>query len=66
MLSPKGQRLRGRNLDDVAAAGDEVRPPAFSDETLALRFADEHCGQLRYVAVWGKWLIWEDGFWRSD
>jgi putative DNA primase/helicase len=44
----------------------EVRPPAFSDEALALRFADKHAQRLRYVAAWGKWLIWDDVRWRSD
>ena len=36
---------------------EEPRPPAFSDEALALRFAELHADDLRYVAAWGKWLI---------
>ena len=32
-------------------------PPQFTDEALALRFSREHKDRLRYVAVWGRWLI---------
>src|SRR5262245_32953032 len=30
--------------------------PAFSDEALALHFADQYAKDLRYVAAWGRWL----------
>jgi putative DNA primase/helicase len=54
----------------IAAAEDvdveEVRPPAFSDEALALRFAERHRGDLRYVAAWGKWLSWTGTHWHFD
>jgi putative DNA primase/helicase len=44
----------------------EDRPPAFSDDALALRFAKRHANELRYVAEWGKWLSWADDLWRPD
>jgi putative DNA primase/helicase len=44
----------------------DARPPEFSDEALALRFADLHADDLRYVAVWGKWLIWDGMRWQFD
>jgi hypothetical protein len=28
--------------------------PPFSDEALALRFAERHAGDLRFVTSWGK------------
>ena len=34
----------------------DPRPPAFTDEPLALQFAELHADDLRYVAAWGKWL----------
>jgi putative DNA primase/helicase len=40
--------------------------PEFSDEALALRFADEHAGHLRYVAGWSQWLTWDGKRWRPD
>ena len=34
-------------------------PAEFSDESLALRFTDQHGGTLRYVAAWGRWYEWD-------
>jgi putative DNA primase/helicase len=45
---------------------DLDRAPEFSDERLALRFAEYHKDDLRYVAAWGKWLIREKTRWRFD
>ena len=42
------------------------RPPEFTDEALALEFARTHCENLRYVADWGKWLLWTGDHWRFD
>ena len=47
------------------AAGTEG-PPIFSDEALALRFAEIHTDNLRYVAAWNKWLSWDDTRWSFD
>lgn len=45
---------------------ETVRPPAFSDEALALRFSERHADDLRYVAAWGRWLRWDGTCWRFD
>jgi len=42
------------------------RPPEYSDEALALRFTEQHKAALRYVAAWGRWLIWDGAVWRFD
>jgi putative DNA primase/helicase len=44
----------------------DPRPPAFSDESLALRFAEIHADDLRYVAAWGRWLSWTGTHWHFD
>ena len=44
----------------------DLRPPAFSDEALALRFAECHADDLRYVSAWGKWLSWTGTHWQFD
>jgi putative DNA primase/helicase len=44
----------------------DTLPPAFSDEALALRFAEIHADKLRYVAAWNKWLSWDGIRWRFD
>lgn len=42
------------------------RAPEFSDDHLALRFAERHALDLRFVATWGKWLHWTGTHWQSD
>jgi len=44
----------------------DSRPPAFTDEALALHFAQRHVGNLRYVAGWSRWLIWNGVRWQCD
>jgi putative DNA primase/helicase len=53
-------------LDAQVIPFDAQRPPEFSDEALALRFAELHAGNLRYVAAWGKWMAWDGNRWRVD
>jgi putative DNA primase/helicase len=40
--------------------------PEFSDEDLALRFASQHASNLRYVAMMGRWFIWNGKVWLAD
>src|SRR5262249_12199076 len=68
-VGKRGERLaveplvgdRILDLDNV-----EARPPAFTDEGLALRFAEQHAGGLRYVDVWGRWLTGDTRRWQYD
>ncbi len=62
----RGQAERGAKGKGAPRPATEARPPAFSDEALALRFAERHAGDLRYVAAWGKWLSWTGTHWRFD
>jgi putative DNA primase/helicase len=59
-----------RQLDELRAAADataeDAIPPEFSDEALAQRFTERHKHRLRYVAAWGRWLIWDGTVWRFD
>ena len=64
--------------DDVRASLDQAappkptvevadaRPPEFSDEALALRFAHRHGDELRYVAAWSQWYAWAGARWALD
>jgi putative DNA primase/helicase len=47
-------------------AEPDPRPPEFTDEALALRFAEQHADDLRYVAAWSKWLRWDGTRWVFD
>ena len=40
--------------------------PGFTDDALALRFAERYTGELRYVAAWGKWLHWTGRQWERE
>lgn len=44
----------------------EVTSPVFSDDALALKFAEQHGDKMRYVAAWKRWLMWNDGRWCFD
>ncbi len=50
------------NIEDEA----DARPPEYSDEALALRFATARTEDLRYVAAWGRWYRWSGVVWAPD
>ncbi len=50
----------------LASDSGDARPPEFTDEALALRFTAAHENRLRYVAAWGRWMIWDGAAWRTD
>jgi putative DNA primase/helicase len=43
-----------------------ARPPEFTDDALALAFAEVNFASLRYVAALGKWMVWDGTRWHSD
>jgi putative DNA primase/helicase len=43
-----------------------VLPPEFADDALALRFAERHVADLRFVATWGRWFKWSGTRWKPD
>ncbi len=61
-------QAQSRSEEEAKRADDEAeaRPPKFSDEALALLFAERHSKELRYVAAMGKFYIWKDSVWRFD
>lgn len=44
----------------------EPDPPAFSEEALALEFADRNNFHFRFVAAWNQWMEWDGRVWRAD
>jgi putative DNA primase/helicase len=56
-------REKGNN--ETARPNGEISPE-FSEDALALRFAELHAGELRYVAQWGKWLVWTGSHWEFE
>jgi len=45
---------------------DASVPPQLSDDALALEFSKAYASELRYVALWGAWLIWIGSRWRRE
>src|SRR4051812_46114041 len=43
-----------------------ARPPPFTDEALALQFAEKHAHELRFVAAWNRWLRFDGRRWRLE
>src|SRR5262249_19505832 len=56
----------GRMQKTSEHAPDPLRLPDFSEEALALRFAELHAGDLRYVAEWGTWFRWTGNKWEEE
>ena len=44
----------------------DARPPAFSDDALAQRFAERHVDDLRYIAAWSHWYAWAGARWELE
>ena len=44
----------------------KIEPWPFSDDALALEFADHHHTVWRYVAKWKKWYRWTGARWEED
>jgi putative DNA primase/helicase len=62
------ERRRKPRQTDEPSPWPDARPPEFSDEALALRFADQHASDLRYVAERSRsgWLVWDGQRWCPD
>src|SRR5215510_8962681 len=58
--------VRKANRQTGAPPNGEAIAPEFSEDSLALRFADLHADKLRYVAAWGKWLSWTGTHWEFE
>src|SRR6266568_1418208 len=41
-------------------------PARMTEIALADTFAGRHFQKLRYVATWGKWVVWDGHVWRED
>lgn len=57
-------RLRA-DLDKTVDPADNM-PALYSEVNVARRFAQVHVDDLRFVAEWGKWMLWDGQRWRRD
>lgn len=64
-----GNKGRPRNGAQAPTNIDGFKPrglPSFSEEAIALGFAERHQDTLRYVAQWSRWLRWDGQRWEFD
>jgi hypothetical protein len=73
-----GKEVAKKCADWLGYKGAEVGPrdespkrystgaAGFSEDSIALEFADKHGLELRYVAPWGKWLAWTGTHWLTE
>ena len=61
----KAKRKKPNGTKTAVGTNDGVQPPAFSDDAIALSFADLHADKLRYVVKW-SWMLWNGTHWQSD
>lgn len=66
LMAQAAAKAKNAERDGTLPPSSDGSLPPFSDEALALRFAERHAGDLRFVAAWGKWLTWDGRRWRID
>ena len=54
------------NADSDQTVYAELAVPSRSEESLALKFAARHSQDLRYVAAWSRWIVWDGCCWKRD
>jgi putative DNA primase/helicase len=50
----------------IKLARQQRAAPQFSDDALALIFADRHAETLKYIAVRAQWMQWAQWYWTED
>jgi putative DNA primase/helicase len=54
------------NILKLAALQDNGELPPAAEDAIALDFAERYRDELRYVALWGRWLNYDDVRWQLD
>jgi putative DNA primase/helicase len=54
------------NIIRLATLQDAGELPASSEDALALAYAERHANDSRYVAAWGRWLLYDGARWNTD
>lgn len=53
-------------LDETADPETEDLPELYSEDNAALAFSAQFADELRYVAPWGRWMIWRGQRWAEE
>src|SRR4051812_49404189 len=66
---PKLREMFGEKVANAVAdwlGYSSEADPGLSDDALALLFADRYSKNLRYVAAWNRWMVYDGTRWRHD
>lgn len=64
LLHARFDDLIKNGSDGESIAAD--RPAEYADEALATRFTARHGRDLRFVNLWGRWMVWDGQRWVRD
>lgn len=53
-------------LDETADPQTDDIPELYSEDNAALAFSRQFADELRYVAPWGRWMIWRGQRWTEE
>jgi putative DNA primase/helicase len=56
----------GGNILKLAQFQENSELPPIAEDSMALIFADRHEHEVRYVALWGRWLVFDGTRWNFD
>ena len=65
-MTPTRPNNRGQRTNGEIIPESGPRPPEFSDESLALAYAEQYSDRLRFVAAWSRWFVWDGARWLPD
>lgn len=54
------------DLDATVDPANDDLPDLYSEDNAALAFSRNFADDLRYVAPWGRWMIWRDQRWQAE
>jgi len=59
--------LKGTPVDTEALHADPMERSVWgTEDALALQFTHAYARDWQYVALWGKWLVWDGRCWRTE
>jgi putative DNA primase/helicase len=62
---PRAVRSARKKFKDDTGTGNKDKPAGLED-AVALRFAELHAADFRYVALWGRWMKYDGAVWRPE